>query len=553
MTIYYVDSSAVAGTQDGLTKENAFLSLSAALLVATASGDEIRCHHGNITLLTVDTTFTIASPALSIISWDFAADRPAVGYRIGHTSANRSISFVYGTTPASGERVLRVFGLDLYLAGSTSDSINLFTAHSGLSILWEWCSFIVTSTATASRIRIGGGGEYHGVQIFRGCDFTRARAEQCVVLGDHRARFYDCRFISNTATTRASVFEYLEQGADTYLETCDLIGYFVDLLTGTVSGTRVVTMRGGRIYSEFSYMIWPSVVFHFSEAGLWGCTRIFEDVTVTHVVSQQSAVFSAIVQMGMRWHWYFPLNPESGAIPERPALFMEAESLFPDLDTFLRPALSIKLRKNADTLPTFWRLYFVGDPVDLGTIRATGVFTYTGFDGTRNVRKHTDFQERHYALDDLVLVEDPTPSISIANWATQLEASEVAYVDIPRNVAHWGTENDNLEEYHSWEAIFTLHIRPGFSGYLYPQVLVDGILETTAVVQMVGGSLVQTYQESNSYPEPIPGYKTLTIVDGILMQPDITINEPPTGTPVVWDGINLRSLLPGESVILQNP
>ena len=550
MTIYYVNSSAVAGTQDGLTKENAFLSLSAALLVATASGDEIRCHHGNITLLTVDTTYTIASPALSIISWDFAADRPAAGYLIGHNSANRSISFVYGTTPASGARVLRVFGLRLILAGSTSDSINLFVAHSGLSILWEWCSFVVTATATASRIRIGGGGEYHGEQIFRGCDFARARAEQCVVLGDHRARFYNCRFISNTVTTPAAVFEYLEQGADTYLEACDLVGYFVDLLTGTISGTRVVTMRGGRIYSAFSDMTWPSALLHSSEIGIWGCTRIFEDVTVTHVVSQQSAVFSAIVQPGMRYHWYLPLNPDSIEIPQLPGLYLAAESHFPDLDTFLRPALSIKLRKNADTLPTFWRLYFAGSIVP---IRATGVFTYTGFDGTRNVRKHTDFQERHYALDDLALVEDPTPATPIANWATQLEASEVAYVDIPRNVAHWGAEDDNLEEYHSWEVILTLHIRPGFSGYLYPQVLVDGVLETTAVVQMVGGSLVQTYQESNSYPDPIPGYKTLTVVDGILMQPDVTINEPPTGTPVVWDGTVLRSLLPGESVILQNP
>ena len=247
MTIYYVNSFAGAGTQDGLTKENAFLSLAAALLVATAAGDEIRCQHEDMVSLTADTTFTIASPALSIISWDFIADRPAAGYRIGHTSANRSISFVYGTTPASGARVLRVFGLDLYLAGSTSDSINLFTAQSGLSILWEWCSFMVTATATASRIRIGGGGEYHGEQIFRGCYFFRNRAEQCLVLGDHRARFYNCRFVSNTTSTLAAVFEYLEQGADTYLEACDLVGYFVDLLTGTISGTRVVTMRGGCI------------------------------------------------------------------------------------------------------------------------------------------------------------------------------------------------------------------------------------------------------------------------------------------------------------------
>ena len=550
MTIYYVNSSAVAGTKDGLTKENAFLSLSAALLVATASGDEIRCHHGNITLLTVDTTFTIASPALSIISWDFAADRPAAGYLIGHASANRSISFVYGTTPASGARVLRVFGLRLILAGSTSDSIDLFVAHSGLSILWEWCSFVVTATATASRIRIGGGGEYHGEQIFRGCDFARARAEQCIVLGDHRARFYNCRFISNTVATLASVFEYLEQGADTYLEACDLVGYFVDLLTGTVSGTRVVTMRGGRIYSEIAAITWPSALLHSSEIGTWGCTRIFEDVTVTHTGSQESAVFSAIVQPGMRWHWYFPLNPESGAIPYRPALYMKATPLTTDLATFLRPAVSIKLRKKTDTLPIFWRLYFAGSIVP---IRATGVFTYTGFDGTRNVRKHTDFQERHYALDDLVLVEDTTPAIPIADWATQLEAPAVAYVDIPRNVAHWAGESDNLEEYHSWEVILTLHIPPSFDAYLYPQVLVDGILETTAIVQMVGGSLVQTYQESNLYPEPIPGYKTLTIVDGNLVQPDITINEPATGTPVVWDGTSLRSLLPGESVILQNP
>lgn len=547
MTIYYVDPSAALGTQDGLTKENAFLSLAAALAAATASGDEIRCAHDKTEVLGADTTFTIASSKLTIVSWNFIADVEAGGFKVGHSSLNRSISFVYGTTPAAGDRVLRIAGITFQISGSTTDSLNLFTAHAGLTVFWEDCYFLLYNTSLSSRINIGGGGEFHGVQYFSGCYFELKKSAHSIVLGDHLIRFSNCDFVQITELVTTALFTHIEQGPDVVLEGCTVYGSFADLIGGVVTGTRVIRMIGGVIHTAN----WMQDSFPPSETGLWGHERVFEDVTVVSWNTGETAKYSGIRGRGRKYTWY---QPDADTLYQsvEPGIYIRQDLAPSDLASAFRPIIPVKIKKTTNQFPEFFRFYFATNSTYGSPITALVSFVYSGEEAGVASRKQAYNVLNASAAPSLVL--DTTPPEEISAWALSIGSpTNIYYLDIPLDICTHGNNSFFYDLLKGWEAQIKLLLRDEFEGAMYHKIFLDGVADTSAYVDMIGGQLVQTFPGIASLPDPIPGYKSLVLHNGSLAQVDVTLNAPPTGTPAVWDGTVLRTLLPGESVVLQNP
>lgn len=554
MTIYYVDPSASLGTQDGLTKENAFLSLKAAFAVATGDGDEIRCAHDMQDILVADTTYTIAANNLSVVSWNFTTDVKEIGFSVGHFTQNRSITFSMATTPGSGLRVLRMYGIAFIISGATTDSFKLFTAFSGMTVFWESCSFVLRNTSVSCRVNIGGGGESHGIQFFIGCYFYRTKAAQVIVLGDHLVKFINCEFHHTVEAAYGAVFNGLEQGPDTILEDCYLYGRFNELITATtVSGTRAVRMVRGCITSDS----WPSALFGVGETGLWGFEREFVDVTIASWSDNQTAKYSALYGPGRFYEFTWPMNPLDENMDKPWAIYVSGELATSDYAAFARPIATLRAKQEDDSIPSFWRFYIVytnpGSP-PASSLCVTASLEYEGFNGTRVVRLHAHslFEPDNFSP---TLTLDSTPPTEIEDYIQFFGGGTAYYFDVP---ASWLTRGSGILSFpvhNSWELAVKIHLRNGFGCYIAPFILPDGTLPEGATINMEGGCFLQTIQTGGGggYPSPIPGYKAVEIIDGKLTQVDVTLNEPPTGTPAVWDGTVLRSLLPGESVVLQNP
>lgn len=554
MTIYYVDPAAITGTQDGLTKENAFLSLAAAFAVATGAGDEIRCAHDMQDILLVDTTYTIAANNLSVVSWNFTTDVKEIGFTVGHFTQNRSITFNMATTPGSGLRVLRMYGIVFTISGATSDSFNLFKAASGMTVFWESCSFVIQNTSTSCRVNIGGGGEYHGIQFFIGCYFYRVKAAQVIVLGDHLVKFINCEFHHTVDSAYGAVFSGLEQGPDTILEDCFVYGRINELITATdVSGTRAVRMVRGLFSSD----AWPSALLGSGETGLWGFEREFVDVTILSWLNEQTAKYSALYGPGRFYEFTLPMNPLDVDIDKPSAIYVSGGLATSDYAAFARPIATLRAKQADDSIPSFWRFYIVHtnpESPPAGSLCITASLEYEGFEGERVFRHHAHslFEPDNFSP---TLVLDSTPPAEIANHIAYLGTGTAYYFDVP---ASWLTRGSGILPFpvhNSWELAVKVHLRNGFGCYIAPFILPDGVLPGGATINMEGGCFLQTIQAAGGggYPEPIPGYKAVEIIDGKLTQVDVTLNEPPTGTPAVWDGTRLRTLLPGESVVLQNP
>ena len=555
MTIYYVDPSAALGTRDGLTKENAFLSLAAAFAVATGNGDEIRCANNRYDSLAADTTYTIAANNLSVVSWNFSTDVKELGFSVGHFTQNRSITFTMAATPGSGLRVLRMYGIAFIISGTTTDSFNLFTAVPGMTVFWESCSFVLQNTSVSCRVNIGGSGENHGIQFFLGCYFSRAKAAQVIVLGDHLIKFINCEFQHTEDAAYGAVFNGVEQGPDTILEDCSVFGNFYELITATtVSGTRAVRLVRGTFIVPNKF----SVLFGSGETGLWGFEREFVDVTLYLGNSGQTAKYSALYGPGRFYEFTLPTNPAEAGLEKPLAIYVSGELAASDYAAFARPIATLRAKQADDSIPSFWRFYLVrADPGDppAGSLCITASLEYEGVDGGRMVRLHT---YTPFEPDNLspTLVLDSAPPAEIANHIAYLGAETAYYFDVPASWLYYrGAGLQPFSEYTSWELAVKVHLRNGFSCHIAPFILPDGALPEGATINMEGGCFLQTIQTAGGggYPDPIPGYKAVEIIDGKLTQVDVTLNDPPTGTPAVWDGTVLRSLLPGESVILQNP
>jgi hypothetical protein len=551
MTVYYVDPTAV-GLANGLTKADAFITLAAAFAVATGEGDEIRCAHDKMDVLAADTTYTIAANKLSVLSWNFATDKQEVGFSVGHLTLNRSLTFNMAATPASNQRMLRIYGITFTVSGATADSINLFTAHSGLAVFWEVCSFVIQNTSTSCRINIGGGGEYHGIQFFLGCYFSRVKAAQTLVLGDHKAHFQNCEFHSTVENAATAIFSSLEQGPDTLLEYCYVNGYFRYLITGTVTGTRAVRMIGGNwaVPHGFPYLN--------STAGMWGFEQELRDVCVTILDAQVVIKYSVLKAPGRTAEFYLSDNTGDPNDPSFTLFMLGQEVATPDVEPWARPIGKIKATQKADTLPTFWRIYFMGYYPDLdGTnpVSLTASVEYlVSFGGLkRRLVSFNLFDGEQYS-PEIVEVIDPFPLLQ-----TELNnhGYDIAYyIDLPRAWLTRGAgATPTFTTLHEWEIVINFHLRNQAYLIILPRVYADGLIDYDLQIAMEGGFPVQTKatEGGGPIPDPLPGYKSLVLYNGALAQVDVTLNEPPTGTPAVWDGTVLRTLLPGESVVLQNP
>lgn len=554
MTIYYVDPRATTGTQDGLTKANAFLSLAAAFAAATGDGDEIRCSYLRFENLAAATTYTITAKNLSVVSWNFATDVKESGFTVGHYSQTRSITFNAASTPGPNLRVLRMYGISFVISGTVAGTLSLFGATAGITIFWESCSFNTQNIHTSSRVYIGSSAENHGIQVFIGCSFLRLKAAQVIVLGDHLTKFINCEFHHVYEAAYGAIFNGSEQGPDAILEDCYVYGRFNELITATsVSGTRAVRMVRGLFSSD----AWPSALLGSGETGLWGFEREFVDVTISSWSNQQTAKYSALYGPGRFYEFTLPMNPASAGLAKPLAIYVSGALAASDYAAFARPITTLRAKQADDSIPSFWRFYIVhtnpGSP-PAGSLCITASLEYEGFDGTRMARYHAHnlFEPDNFSP---TLVLDSTPPTEIANHIAYLGAGTAYYFDVP---ASWLTRGAGIfpfSVHNSWELAVKIHLRNGFSCYIAPFILPDGVLPEGATINMEGGCFLQTIQTAGGggYPDPIPGYKAVEIIDGKLTQVDVTLNEPPTGTPAVWDGTALRSLLPGESVVLQNP
>jgi len=550
MTIYYVDPSATSGTQDGLTKANAFLTLAAAFAVAINGGDEIRCAHDKMDVVAADTTYNIAANKLSVLSWNFATDQQEIGFSVGHLTLNRSLTFKAAASPASGQRMLRIYGIAFIVSGSTADSINLFTAYSGLAVFWESCSFVIQNTNTTCRLKIGGGGEYEGIQFFLGCYFSRAKAAQTIVLGDHRAHFQNCEFRSIVDTFPANLFSSLEQGPDTLLESCYVYGYFNSLIGGAVTGTRAVRMIEG----NWTANQWPN--YGLASTGMWGFEQEFRDVCLSSWSTGETAKYSAILAPGRVYEFCIPENPDSSSITKWNDIYISQQPASPDVVAWARPIAKIKAKQPTDYLPSFWRMYVIGyDPLIHGErpICITAQAEFSGANSLRNLRL-TSFNVFDPARYSPELIEETEISPALQEALDYEGYTTAHYFDVPME---WLTRGAGPSPYfvslESWELTVGIHLGGGVAFILFPYIYVEAEVNPNLQVAMEGGVSVQTLSSSGGSSEPIPGYKALVVSGGQLVQADVTLNEPPTGIPVVWDGTILRTLAPGESVVLQNP
>jgi len=147
MTIYYLDSSATAGVDDGSSWTDAFLTLAEFLVVAIV-GDVCFVDDGHTEELAADTTFTL--PGVSLIVVDKATGNLSTmgtSAWIGNSTTNRTIQL-------SGATKNFFYGLTFRIGGVGIDNLYIgYTdgAHYELSNCYLWCG----TTNTSSAIHLG--------------------------------------------------------------------------------------------------------------------------------------------------------------------------------------------------------------------------------------------------------------------------------------------------------------------------------------------------------------------------------------------------------------
>ena len=154
MATYYLNSGA-GGAATGADWTNAFLTYTAALAAATASGDIIKVHKTHTEEVSADITYT-HQENISVICVDKdASDALATmgtAAWIGNSTTFRSITMA---TAAGGKRVF-VYGITLRISGATADALNLSNTD-GCHFEYESCYLWQGNTNSASSIRCGTG------------------------------------------------------------------------------------------------------------------------------------------------------------------------------------------------------------------------------------------------------------------------------------------------------------------------------------------------------------------------------------------------------------
>jgi hypothetical protein len=149
MATYFLWSGA-GGSETGADWTNAFLTYTAALAAATASGDVIRVHKTHTEELAVDTIYTHQNH-ISVICVDKdASDAPSTmgtAAWIGHSTTYRAISM------AGAFRVF-IYGITFRISGSQADSLNL-SSTDGSHFEYESCYLWQGNTNNVSSIRCG--------------------------------------------------------------------------------------------------------------------------------------------------------------------------------------------------------------------------------------------------------------------------------------------------------------------------------------------------------------------------------------------------------------
>jgi len=133
MATYYLNSGA-GGAATGADWTNAFLTYTAALAAATASGDIIKVHKTHTEELAADTVYTHQNH-ISVICVDKdnsdALDTMGDAAWIGNSTTNRSVTMI-------GAFRVFLYGITLRTAGTTADSIVL-AASDGAHFVYESC------------------------------------------------------------------------------------------------------------------------------------------------------------------------------------------------------------------------------------------------------------------------------------------------------------------------------------------------------------------------------------------------------------------------------
>jgi hypothetical protein len=166
------------GGADNANWSQAYQTLSAAILAATATGDIIYVNYTHTENLAADTTYTTLANNISIVcvnkdSGETLAQMGASAW-IGHDSTNRSITI---TSPALK---LYVYGITLRVVGTTADNIAI-GGSDGAHSTYENCYFW-TGNSTTSGIRIGAGGDSQSFCHVKNCTFRFSQTDHKLLL-----------------------------------------------------------------------------------------------------------------------------------------------------------------------------------------------------------------------------------------------------------------------------------------------------------------------------------------------------------------------------------
>ena len=531
MTIYYVNPAAT-GSANGLTKADAFLTLQAALTAATASGDEIRCIANGQQAYTADVTFTINAPILSIVCWDFDTDTNVkdlgypgnlLRYTLNSNGGAYQTTWTYNTAVTSKTRHALVSGLHIPVGGSAIDHINLFTASSGCAIIWELCTFNLGTTGTGAQIKIAGSSEYEGAQIFNMCTFVTSHSLQSIAVGDHRISFDSCEF---NVVAGSHLFDGQEQGPDLILTNCTIFGVRSSLLRA-ISGTRRMHLVDCT-FSLDSLQIPAQLPNSASTSGDWDPTVTHTNTTILDLTSwseeaqsYNSAILNAVYGGVAYWESLVYKESLQNFVPTPPILVVAATgNAHPDA---YFTTISLYPRLPAEGLNTFtaYLLYSLAKPLTLDCVRhavtVPSIITLV------------------VAPDDALL-----PPAVLAYRDTYF-GETVAFAKLDVDFGSAGYFGN-----------IPLEVKLGANFWLCPFFTSNG--ETSDVPATVRlGALREDEPNTAGPSEPLPAYRALMLVDGRIQEVTVSEPIPETAVPVVWDGTVLRSLLPGESVILQNP
>mgnify|MGYP001365077352 CR=1 FL=1 len=532
MTIYYVNPAAI-GTADGLTKENAFLTLQAAVAVATGVGDEIRCIVAGQQAYSADVTFTIQSPRLRIVCWDFTTDTPATltsaKYVLNSNQGAYQTTWTYYTEIPTKTRHLLVQGLEMFVGGASTDHLNLFTASSGCAIHWESCSFYLLA-GTRARINIGGGSEYDGAQKFTNCAFTIFRSTQYFVVGDHKISFINCSF---SGANGAYLFAGLEQGPDLVFNHCTFFVLRLKILQAT-TGTRVARLQN----CTRSILDITQLLHEFptgsSTSGEWDPTvintntRLVVNTPLEDTENLNQAILNAKYGGVAFWYSVVYLDPYNNLAPSLPAIYTGTSDA--GVSGTFYPLFDIALNTPANSFTLFFLQEGPG---------SSDAFRYSiGF-----------FPEVHN-----IYYEGPmdTPTGEVVQIPSEeevnLPAELLAYRDEFLADGHFVALSLQLEPGKQITSL-TVEIRLNESAAICPYFTINGVFNPTPV-KILGDLWQEPGSSSPVSGDPLPAYPALIYYDGHIQETQISEPLPAGAVPVIWTGSQLRTLAPGEGIVV---